>query len=297
MTVQPPPTASSIGTSKWPNQRGLRYSHPSTHAYCLFHARDRLSQSRNEIGYTGRLGEDGRVLVPRTQMIRRVSGQHHERLAGCPQLSRDGLGGLAAEVDVEDGDIAPPLRNQPQCFRHGRRRPHDFETGIGKLLADVEANHKLILYHKYADAHDLTSATAVPMLSSRSRCANSSSTFDEGHTRRQRSPVGGRSRSTSPSRLDSAIVFMTVEPKPRRLGATTVGPPHSVQLMVKTPLASPRCACQRISTWPESLESAPYFAAFVASSCMIMPNVCAATIDNRNDGPSSFILVLIRSLK
>src|SRR5262252_3602987 len=195
----------------------------------LWHSISACAHSCYDIGYTGRFREDGRIIEGRCQIVRGISGQHNKRLAGLAQFPRDRLACLAAEVDIENGDIAPRLKPERFCYR--RCRPHDLVTGRSKLLADVKPNHKLVLYHKYAGAHDFASGTVSELLSSRSRFANSSSTFDEGQTKCQRSPVGAKSRSTSPSRLDSAIVFTTVEPKPRCVGAPTVGPPRSIQLI------------------------------------------------------------------
>jgi hypothetical protein len=55
----------------------------------------------------------------------------------------------------------PRLSNKPERFYHGCCRPQDFETSIGELLTDVERNDGLVLDDKYANAHDLTSATIL----------------------------------------------------------------------------------------------------------------------------------------
>src|SRR5215475_10128350 len=119
-----------------------------------------------------RFREDGRMIVGGRQIVRGVSSQHNERLAGLAQFPRNRLTCLAVKVDVENGDIARRLK--PERFSYRRRQPHDLVTGRSKALADVEPNHKLVLYYKYASVHDFASPTVSKALSARARCTNSS---------------------------------------------------------------------------------------------------------------------------
>lgn len=56
---------------------------------------------------------------------------------------------------------------------------------------------------------------------------------------------------------------MSADPRPRLVGIATAGPPRSVQRKSNALSASLHVTL----TWPVSIESAPYFAAFVANSC------------------------------
>src|SRR5262249_17729664 len=88
-----------------------------------------------------------------------------------------------------------------------------------------------------------------------------------GSSRRHWTPAAGNSRSTVPPNsygIRSQIVFV---PKPGFLGVTTEGPPTSRQSRIRIGCGCPfsRC-CHRIDTCPFWVDSAPYFAALVASS-------------------------------
>jgi hypothetical protein len=64
-----------------------------------------------DIGHTGRLREDSRIMEGRRRIIRPVSNQQDELLAGLAQFSRDRLACLAtAEVGVQNGDVTPRLK-------------------------------------------------------------------------------------------------------------------------------------------------------------------------------------------
>jgi hypothetical protein len=69
-------------------------------------------------------------------------------------------------------------------------------------------------------------------------------------------------KSTIRPSLRSASDVMTVLPKPRRSDGDTGGPLRSVQHMVKQAFS----ACHRTSTWPVSVDSAPYLPASARKS-------------------------------
>jgi hypothetical protein len=123
----------------------------------LWHSINARAYSCYDIVHAGRFREDGRIIEGRRQIVGEVPSQHNKRLAGRAQFPRDRLACLGAEVDVENCDIARWLK--PERFSYRRCHPHDLVTGRSKVLADVEPNHKLVLYYKYASAHDFACPT------------------------------------------------------------------------------------------------------------------------------------------
>jgi hypothetical protein len=71
-----------------------------------------------------------------------------------------------------------------------------------------------------------------------------------------------------------------------RVGAVTVGPPVSVQVRCRLRSSPSPPSLQRISTRPSLVDSAPYFAAFVHSSCRAIAIARAALDPRRTGGPS-----------
>jgi hypothetical protein len=86
---------------------------------------------------------------------------------------------------------------------------------------------------------------------------------------------------------------MTMVPNPRWSGACMGGPPRSVHVIVS---GSPSSR-QRTSTWPSSVDSAPYLPALVASSCSARPTASAAVAFKCNFGPCTVIRDPMRSAK
>ncbi len=74
-------------------------------------------------------------------------------------------------------------------------------------------------------------------------------------------------------------------------------PAGFAQRIVKIRPASPGSVVQCNETRPSARDSAPYFAAFVASSCSAMPIACAAPAESISRGPSSVTCSLIASSK
>src|ERR1700722_13065448 len=110
-----------------------------------------------------------------------------------------------AKIDVEHCKIAAALRDQRDRLGNGCRRTDNSEPGIGDLLGDIERNQDLILDQKYSCGHMSSLSTRISALSY---------TLVSGHASRHISPAGAKSRSTSPSRLNSAMLLMTFEPNP-----------------------------------------------------------------------------------
>jgi hypothetical protein len=149
----------SAGTAerKGTGRHFIRYKQRPFSSVTSSHSLSARAHSRYDIAHTGRFREDGRIIEGRRQIVRGVSRQHNERLVGLAQFPRDRLACLAAEVDVENGDIA--IRLKPERFSYRRCRPLDLVTGRSKLLADLKAKNTLVLYYKYASTHDFASPT------------------------------------------------------------------------------------------------------------------------------------------
>jgi len=77
---------------------------------------------------------------------------------------------------------------------------------------------------------------------------------------------------------------MSREPKPLLLGATTLGPPVSVQTSCRC-CSSRSEIVQSTDMRPEPFDSAPYLAAFVASSCTAIATASADFGSNLMSGP------------
>jgi hypothetical protein len=88
---------------------------------------------------------------------------------------------------------------------------------------------------------------------------------------KQRTPSGANSSRDCPSRFWASACSIRWLPNPLRDGGMTCGPPLSLQLN-SSQLSS---TFQRTSTRPSGRESAPYFAALVASSCNASERVSA----------------------
>src|SRR5438105_14762907 len=77
------------------------------------------------------------------------------------------------------------------------------------------------------------------------------------------------------------VAFMIWVPKPCRSGGLPAGPPLSTQLTVRFL----RSLSQEIATRPDGTDSAPYFAALVASSCTTSARLCAIAGLSETEGP------------
>ena len=73
-----------------------------------------------------------------------------------------------------------------------------------------------------------------------------------------------------------------VRPKPSRAGSAVGGPPVSIQSSIRA--SSP--VVQLTVSVPVSVDSAPYLAALVASSCSASATACAVAGSSTTAGPS-----------
>src|SRR5215467_8516609 len=88
-----------------------------------------------------------------------------------------------------------------------------------------------------------------------------------GSFRWHRAPSGGNTRSTVPSNSYGIRSRIVLVPYPELLGAPTTGPPISCHSNTRSERGRPFTRrSHRIDTRPFLVESAPYFAALVASS-------------------------------
>src|SRR5581483_2148700 len=100
------------------------------------------------------------------------------------------------------------------------------------------------------------------------------------------SPSVRHSNVVLPPSWRSTLDVMMRVPKPDLSGATVGGPPASRQSM----LIAAGSTCQLTASAPELRDSAPYFAALVASSCKASASVCAVVGSRMIFGPERWIL-------
>ena len=112
-------------------------------------------------------------------------------------------------------------------------------------------------------------------------------TCADGMTITQRTPLGGKDRSTSPSSACPTTFSIIALPKPERCGGLTSGPPRSCQISFNLEASSQNC--HLMLTCPRGSESDPYFVALVASSCSASPRFCTASGFNITSSPSMAI--------
>ena len=80
-----------------------------------------------------------------------------------------------------------------------------------------------------------------------------------------------------------------MEPKPRRCGTVTGGPPRSSQHNVNSGADRPFARkSQPMAMHPDSFDSVPYFAALVASSCNAIPIAWDAAGEMDRGGPKRY---------
>jgi hypothetical protein len=94
----------------------------------------------------------------------------------------------------------------------------------------------------------------------------------------QNRPSGSKRTSSLPASSRSTVLLTSREPKPRRDGGVTGGPPssrHSI-LIQGSPPSSRENTRQVTWTEPVGTESAPYLAALVVSSWNAMPSTTAS---------------------
>ncbi len=102
----------------------------------------------------------------------------------------------------------------------------------------------------------------------------------------QLTPVGAKLIWTFPPRSCFSPNSMRREPKPRREGGLTGGPPTSVQRMVSRREPFIADTFHSIVTRPFSVDRAPYFTAFVHSSCSAIASASAYLAGTETSGPS-----------
>ena len=79
---------------------------------------------------------------------------------------------------------------------------------------------------------------------------------------------------------------MTRVPNPSRLGGTTAGPPFSRHTHTKAGFSPVSCRDHDTSTVPAGFDSAPYFAALVASSLTASARAKACFGSKSTSGPA-----------
>ena len=115
-------------------------------------------------------------------------------------------------------------------------------------------------------------------------------------------PPAGARRHCSPPDVKSSVIFpsrdvgttrsSTVRPKPRRAGASSGHGQVSIHASWKRAASDVARMFQKTATFPPSRDSAPYFSAFVTSSCIARPSVCVASGEIMIEGPSTVTVAL-----
>lgn len=101
-------------------------------------------------------------------------------------------------------------------------------------------------------------------------------------------PLGSKLILASPCSWYANPRSMSLDPNPRLFGAAGIGgPPVSRHSNRKRPPFLARSMSQRTATRPSRADNAPYFAAFVDSSCSAMPSARAAFGVNSIGSPSA----------
>lgn len=99
-------------------------------------------------------------------------------------------------------------------------------------------------------------------------------------------PLGGYETCAEPRSSPASPRSISREPNPLRDGGTTGGPFFSTHPRRRRRPPSSPSSSQTISMRPCGTESAPYFAAFVASSCSASAKESATLGERRSGGPS-----------
>ncbi len=110
-------------------------------------------------------------------------------------------------------------------------------------------------------------------------------TWPQAMSIRHLRPCGLQSKSTRPLPEEFKFAWMIFIPKPVDDGFSMRGPPFSSQSSVRRPSS----VAHRTASSPPFAESAPYFAAFVASSCRVSATDCAVSGETSTGGPSAVI--------
>jgi hypothetical protein len=106
-------------------------------------------------------------------------------------------------------------------------------------------------------------------------------------------PSGAKESSVRPPSSKGISSRIMLVPKPDRLGARAGGPPVSCHSMRSRSSDSFCSHCHRTDTRPLRLESAPYFAALVTSSCSTIATGGTASGIRVTSGPSNAVLPLM----
>ncbi len=110
---------------------------------------------------------------------------------------------------------------------------------------------------------------------------------DSGASIRQTAPPGGRSSVAAPPTVAAKARPIKRVPKPSRVPGLTAGPPLSRHTKARVGSAPPAAIDHAMSTVPSAEESAPYLAAFVASSCSAKASMSAGRAPTATSGPDT----------
>lgn len=163
---------------------------------------------------------------------------------------------------------APATCTEQQCCDGAVVRP--LHAHLPTVQAGASCVHRLPSAASARFQEVWTSPAVVPR-----RPSGSPVILTNGTRIWQTRPVSRQSLRTSPP-TPRTVLSITRVPKFPRLGEPTrAGPPRSDHCRTIT-ASGPPLTDQRKSTWPPARDKAPYFTAFVASSCKTMAIGCTA---------------------
>src|SRR5215831_8172535 len=116
---------------------------------------------------------------------------------------------------------------------------------------------------------------------------------DRGSLKLNSTPDVGKDRSALPSASKARTLSSSIDPNPLRDGGLTDGPPLSRHVKSTSVGFIAGFATQEIATRPVSIDSAPYFAAFVTSSWNARASVIAVLELSQRLGPAMSISAVL----
>src|SRR5690606_23668130 len=199
-------------------------------------------------------------------------GDEKRRHPGLEQGLDRVVGLLATQVHVDQGNVEPGgLPRGGQRTVQGTCAHGNLDAQVRQQFLQQRQQQELVLHHQGAhgsclSTHEVSSASGMSI--------------------RQLTPATSNASTTSPSRSWRRPRSTRREPKPRRSGFTTGGPPLSRHSSCRRRAPSRSSTRQRIATWPSGTDSEPYFTALVHNSCSAMDSASEGRGARCTRGPS-----------
>src|SRR5215813_11167522 len=134
---------------------------------------------------------------------------------------------------------------------------------------------------------------ALPQQGCRATAQVNLTLSERGSLKLNSTPDAGKDSSALPSASKARTLFSSIDPKPVRDGGFTAGPALSRHVKSTSVGLAAGLASQEILTRPVSIDSAPYFAAFVTSSWNARARVIAVLELSQRLGPAMSISAVL----